>query len=172
MPSLQGLILTLAAQYLRSLAMATAAANFSHLIVYTKAPSHSLVRTGIYAWSRHPSYVAFFYWALGTQIFIANPVSFFAFSIILYRFFSHRIKGTVETSRLLPRARHPSQSHNVHIKKAYLGLTRMHWNTVLCWVLFSDMTASPVEEWYLVKFFGDDYTKYQQEVPARIPFIR
>ena len=88
-----GLITTLAAQYLRSLAMITAASNFSHLIVYDKAPEHSLVRTGIYGWSRHPSYVAFFYWALGTQVFIGNPLSFCAFSVILYRFFSHRIKG-------------------------------------------------------------------------------
>ena len=30
----------------------------------------------------------------------------------------------------------------------------------------------PVEEWYLVKFFGDDYKRFQKEVPARIPFIR
>lgn len=91
--SVTGLVITLAAQYLRSLAMITAASNFSHLIVYDKAPEHSLVRTGIYGWSRHPSYVAFFYWALGTQIFIGNPLSFCAFSVILYRFFSHRIKG-------------------------------------------------------------------------------
>lgn len=81
------------AQYLRSLAMITAASNFSHLIVYKKAPEHSLVRTGIYGWSRHPSYVAFFYWAIGTQIFIGNPIALVAFSYILYRFFSHRIKG-------------------------------------------------------------------------------
>jgi len=119
--ALAGLAITLSAQYLRSLAMITAAANFSHLIVYTKAPEHSLVRTGIYGWSRHPSYVAFYYWALGTQVFIGNPASFLAFNVVLYRFFSHRIR---------------------------------------------------VEEYYLVKFFGKDYEKYQKEVPARIPFIR
>lgn len=76
--------------------MITAATNFSHLIVYDKAPEHSLVRTGIYGWSRHPSYVAFFYWAIGTQIFIGNPIALVAFSYILYRFFSHRIKGKPE----------------------------------------------------------------------------
>lgn len=76
--------------------MITAATNFSHLIVYTKAPEHSLVRTGIYGWSRHPSYVAFFYWALGTQIFVGNPVSLVVFSIVLFRFFRHRIKGAME----------------------------------------------------------------------------
>lgn len=88
-----GLGIALASQYVRSLAMITAASNFSHLIQLKKAPEHSLVRSGIYAWSRHPSYFAFFYWALGTQIFIGNPVSFVAFFVILYRFFSGRIRG-------------------------------------------------------------------------------
>jgi protein-S-isoprenylcysteine O-methyltransferase len=73
--------------------MITAASNFSHLIQYTKAPEHSLVRTGIYGWSRHPSYFAFFYWALASQVFIGNPVSFVVFSVVLYRFFSSRIKS-------------------------------------------------------------------------------
>ena len=73
--------------------MITAASNFSHLIQYSKAPEHSLVRSGIYAWSRHPSYFAFFYWALGTQILVGNPVAFVAFFFILHRFFASRIKG-------------------------------------------------------------------------------
>ncbi|KAL7009901.1 farnesyl cysteine-carboxyl methyltransferase [Cystobasidiomycetes sp. EMM_F5] len=95
-----GLSVALLAQTLRSSAMITAASNFSHLVAYTKAPEHSLVRSGVYAWSRHPSYVAFFYWALSTQVFIGNPLSILAFGVVLYRFFSHRIKG--EYSRLLP----------------------------------------------------------------------
>lgn len=88
-----GLIVVTLGQILRSTAMITAASNFSHLIQYSKAPEHSLVRSGIYAWSRHPSYFAFFYWALGTQILVGNPVAFVAFFFILYRFFESRIKG-------------------------------------------------------------------------------
>lgn len=37
-------------------------------VAYKKLPSHQLVKTGIYAWSRHPSYAGFVWWALGTQV--------------------------------------------------------------------------------------------------------
>jgi protein-S-isoprenylcysteine O-methyltransferase len=42
---------------------------------------------------RHPSYVGFFYWAIGTQLFMSNVVSTLAFVFVLGRFFSSRIKG-------------------------------------------------------------------------------
>lgn len=100
-----GLTLVTLGQILRSTAMITAASNFSHLIQYSKAAEHTLVRTGIYAWSRHPSYFAFFYWALGTQIFVGNPVAFLAFFFILYRFFSGRIQGTSISEYVMLRPR-------------------------------------------------------------------
>lgn len=90
-----GLTLAVAAQIVRSVAMITAATNFSHLVVYTKAPEHSLVRAGVYGWSRHPSYFAFFYWALATQVVVGNGLAFVAFIGILYRFFEHRIRGAL-----------------------------------------------------------------------------
>lgn len=82
----------LVGQTLRSLAMAHAAESFSHIVATTKREDHQLVTTGVYAWSRHPSYAGFFYWALGTQVFLANPVSFAIFLIVLGRFFSNRIR--------------------------------------------------------------------------------
>jgi protein-S-isoprenylcysteine O-methyltransferase Ste14 len=47
----------------------------------------------IHSYMRHPSYFGFFYWALGTQLLLCNPVSAVAFSIFLWRFFNHRIRG-------------------------------------------------------------------------------
>ena len=48
--------------------MLTAGRSFNHYIQTTKAESHKLVTTGVYAWSRHPAYVGWFYWSLGTQV--------------------------------------------------------------------------------------------------------
>lgn len=42
---------------------------------------------------RHPSYAGFFYWALGTQLVLQNPVSSIVYVILLWNFFSRRIKG-------------------------------------------------------------------------------
>lgn len=55
--------------------------------------------------TRHPSYFGFFYWAMGTQIALANPVSTLVFAIVLWRFFNRRIKGA--SLPCLPRARLP-----------------------------------------------------------------
>lgn len=86
-----------------------------------KLADHELVKTGIYSWSRHPSYAGFTWWALGTQIMLVNPLGICIFAAALYVFFANRIRG---------------------------------------------------EEVFLVKFFGDDYVRYRQEVPTRILFIR
>ncbi|KAI8912949.1 Isoprenylcysteine carboxyl methyltransferase family-domain-containing protein [Powellomyces hirtus] len=80
-----------AAQYLRSAAMITAGSNFTHLIAAEKDPSHTLVTTGIYATFRHPSYTAFYYWAVCTQLTANNPFCSLAFSLALYKFFRDRI---------------------------------------------------------------------------------
>ncbi|KAA8917501.1 hypothetical protein TRICI_000367 [Trichomonascus ciferrii] len=86
-----GFGLVLMGQTVRSLAMVHAASNFSHTIVRKKHDDHQLVTTGVYSLSRHPSYFGFFYWALGLQMFMLNPVSFLGFAIVLWRFFNDRI---------------------------------------------------------------------------------
>ena len=48
-----------------------------------------------FRWFRHPSYAGFFYWALGTQLVLQNPVSFVFYAAVLYKFFSRRIRGTL-----------------------------------------------------------------------------
>lgn len=89
--SLIGIALVFVGQALRSSAMIHAATSFSHAVAYQKLPNHTLVTDGIYAWSRHPSYAGFFYWALGTQLLLQNPISFVGFAIVLWRFFHDRI---------------------------------------------------------------------------------
>lgn len=90
--SLAGLAITIAGQLLRSAAMIHASSNFSHSIARSRDKSHKLVTSGVYTLSRHPSYAGFFLWALGTQILLLNPVSIVLFLVLLWKFFSERIK--------------------------------------------------------------------------------
>lgn len=86
-----GCLLLIMGQIIRSLAMFTAGRSFSHIIQTEKIDDHILVTNGIYSFSRHPSYLGFFWWAIGTQLMLLNPFTLFCFIIILYRFFSKRI---------------------------------------------------------------------------------
>ncbi|KAI0638117.1 ICMT-domain-containing protein [Trametes polyzona] len=91
--STAGIVLTVVGQALRSIAMIHAGTNFSHVLAFRKAQGHVLVTDGIYQWFRHPSYAGFFYWALGTQLVLQNPVSFVFFAAVLWRFFYRRIRA-------------------------------------------------------------------------------
>ncbi|KAH9062828.1 Isoprenylcysteine carboxyl methyltransferase family-domain-containing protein [Lactarius vividus] len=88
-----GVVVVLFGQFLRSAAMIKASSNFSHMVAFRKLAGHQLVTDGIYKWSRHPSYAGFFYWALGTQLVLQNPLSFFVYWVLLMQFFSSRIKA-------------------------------------------------------------------------------
>lgn len=88
-----GLALLIVGQSARSTAMAHAGTNFNHIVQSKKRTGHELVTTGIYAILRHPSYFGFFWWALGTQIVLGNVVCFSAYLVVLWRFFSRRIRG-------------------------------------------------------------------------------
>lgn len=94
-----GIAVVLISQVLRSVAMIHAATNFSHAVAYAKREGHTLVSDGVYSWFRHPSYTGFYYWALGTQLLMQNPVSFVGFAVVLWKFFSSRIK--VEEAALI-----------------------------------------------------------------------
>jgi protein-S-isoprenylcysteine O-methyltransferase len=88
-----GLFLVIFGQACRTLAMATAGTNFNHTPQKTKQNGHELVTSGIYAYSRHPSYFAFFWWAVGTQMLVGNKICLVAFFAFLWHFFYNRIKG-------------------------------------------------------------------------------
>ncbi|KAJ7682687.1 ICMT-domain-containing protein [Mycena polygramma] len=88
-----GIALVILGQALRSGAMIHASTNFSHAVAFRKRASHVLVTDGIYAWLRHPSYAGFFYWALGTQLVLQNPVSFVLYAGVMWRFFYYRTRA-------------------------------------------------------------------------------
>ena len=67
-----GLIMCLCGEILRKLAILTARHNFNHLVQRTKTNDHELVTHGVYGLFRHPSYVGWFYWSIGTQVKTKN----------------------------------------------------------------------------------------------------
>jgi protein-S-isoprenylcysteine O-methyltransferase len=63
-----GIVLCISGEILRKLAMFTAKHNFNHVVQSEKSDNHELVTHGVYNLCRHPSYVGWFYWSLGTQV--------------------------------------------------------------------------------------------------------
>lgn len=63
-----GLFMCVGGDLLRKLAMITAEHNFNHLVQTKKSSDHRLVTHGVYQLCRHPSYVGWFYWSIGTQV--------------------------------------------------------------------------------------------------------
>lgn len=88
-----GVGLIVVGQVFRSLAMGTAGTNFNHKVQRKRAVGHELVTTGVYGVLRHPSYFGFFWWAIGTQLLVGNAVCLVAYTVVLWRFFSRRIRG-------------------------------------------------------------------------------
>ena len=67
-----GVLLVLFGESLRKASMITASTNFNHYVQFVKRPGHQLVTKGVYSWCRHPSYVGWFYWSIGTQVNYPN----------------------------------------------------------------------------------------------------
>ena len=63
-----GAIMTIGGEILRKLSMFTAQSNFNHHIQHTRKDGHVLVTHGVYKFFRHPSYVGWYSWSLGTQV--------------------------------------------------------------------------------------------------------
>lgn len=88
-----GFGLLIVGQCTRTVAMAQAGSNFNHTVQMRKRQGHVLVKDGIYSWLRHPSYFGFFWWGLGSQMVLGNAICLLGYSIVLWRFFRHRIAG-------------------------------------------------------------------------------
>eukprot|EP01111_Echinosteliopsis_oligospora_P017723 TRINITY_DN778_c0_g1_i1.p1 TRINITY_DN778_c0_g1~~TRINITY_DN778_c0_g1_i1.p1 ORF type:complete len:241 (-),score=64.36 TRINITY_DN778_c0_g1_i1:85-786(-) len=86
-----GFVITMIGQGIRTLAMITAAHNFSHIIAEQKEKEHKLVQHGIYGIVRHPSYTGWYIWSVATQIILANPICIVGYSIVVWKFFNSRI---------------------------------------------------------------------------------
>lgn len=89
--SLIGLVLMIGGEQLRKLSMFTAASNFTHMVQYRKRQNHVLIKSGVYSIFRHPSYVGWFYWSIGSQLLLCNPVCVVGYAMASWRFFSERI---------------------------------------------------------------------------------
>lgn len=87
-----GFVLLFIGQVTRTISMAQAASNFNHHVQSQHQEGHVLVNTGLYRYLRHPSYFGFFWWGLGTQLVLGNMVCFVGYALVLWRFFSSRIK--------------------------------------------------------------------------------
>ncbi|KAF1316287.1 Isoprenylcysteine carboxyl methyltransferase, partial [Globisporangium splendens] len=86
-----GLVIVCFGQSFRIAAMATAASNFSHRIEYQKRQEHVLVTHGVYKYVRHPSYLGWFAWTIGSQVLLGNPVCGIGYTIVSWGFFRDRI---------------------------------------------------------------------------------
>ena len=89
--SIIGILVCVAGEIIRKAAMLTAGSNFDHLIRVTREDEHQLVTSGVYSLCRHPSYVGWFYWSVGTQLVLCNPFCCIAYALVSWRFFYERI---------------------------------------------------------------------------------
>lgn len=96
--SFLGFALCLTGEVVRKLAMVTAGSNFSHKVEYRKERGHRLVTHGVYSLWRHPSYVGWFYWSIGTQLVLMNPICTIGYAYASWSFFQYRIE---EEERIL-----------------------------------------------------------------------
>jgi len=114
---LLGVVMAIVAQCIRTLAMATCAESFNHLIQVTKKDNHVLVTNGIYKIFRHPSYVGFYYWAVGTQLLLGNIICTVLFAIAAWMFFKRRIPYEEEALLQLFPEEYPD-----YVKSTYVGI--------------------------------------------------
>lgn len=66
---------------------------------------------------RHPSYVGFYYWAVGTQLVLCNPVSTVLYGLAAWTFFRYRIKYEEETLKQLF-----GEAYETYSAKTYIGI--------------------------------------------------
>ena len=102
---------------MRTVAMYTAASNFTHQIAEVKRDDHKLVTSGIYSVMRHPSYCGFFGWSIATQLLLANPLCTVAYGVVVWRFYDERISFEEETLC-------------AHFGSAYVDYKRRVWSGV------------------------------------------
>ena len=87
-----GIIVCIVGEVLRKLAMFTAGSNFNHIVQQRREDGHELVTNGVYGLCRHPSYVGWFYWSIGTQLILVNPICTLGYAYASWSFFKMRIE--------------------------------------------------------------------------------
>ena len=66
--SVIGIFLIVSGESIRKLAIIHLGKNFTHQVQFVPLQNHRLVTNGIYAYIRHPSYVGWFWYSIGTQV--------------------------------------------------------------------------------------------------------
>lgn len=89
--ALLGLCVLVTGQGVRSIGMWQCGENFAHEIMTSHDNEHRLITTGIYSYLRHPAYFGWFYWTIGTQILLCNPLCTVAYAYVSWKFFARRI---------------------------------------------------------------------------------
>ncbi|KAH8372307.1 hypothetical protein KR093_010996 [Drosophila rubida] len=90
---LLGVVMCSFGEVIRKVAIITAGRSFTHLVQDEKHADHKLITNGIYAYSRHPSYVGWFYWSIGTQVIMMNPLCIIIYTLVSWMFFYDRIRS-------------------------------------------------------------------------------
>ncbi|CAG0892788.1 unnamed protein product [Cyprideis torosa] len=91
LPVILGVCLCTIGEILRKSAMVTAGRSFHHVVQTVKQPEHVLITWGVFSFCRHPSYLGWFLWSLGSQVILFNPVCMVIYPIVSWQFFSSRI---------------------------------------------------------------------------------
>ena len=86
-----GAVLVIGGQILRTLGMVTAGSSFNHIVQNEHDGNQVLVTHGIYSTFRHPAYFGWFWWSVGTQIVLMNPICIVAYTWASWNFFQGRI---------------------------------------------------------------------------------
>ena len=117
-----GMVLCLMGMFTRALGMSTASTNFSHKIEDVKRAEHTLVTHGIYSVLRHPAYFGFFWWSVGTQILLANPICLLGYTAATWHFFYDRIPH--EESLLVEFF---GDAYRAYRKETWVGIPLVDW---------------------------------------------
>lgn len=96
-----GFFLCLCGGLLRAMGEIQLGKNFNHRIRIQKSEEHELITTGLYSFRcifhfifsffRHPAYTGWFYFSIGTQVLLNNPLCIIAYAIASWYFFYKRI---------------------------------------------------------------------------------
>ncbi|VDN04211.1 unnamed protein product [Thelazia callipaeda] len=86
-----GLLLIICGEILRKFAMIHANGGFTHMVAIKKLPKHKLITSGVYGLVRHPGYLGWLIWCLGTQVMLCNPLCFMLYLVISWNFLDRRI---------------------------------------------------------------------------------
>jgi len=80
------------------------------------------VTHGIYSYLRHPAYFGFFWWSVGTQLLLSNPISLVAYTAATFYFFYDRIP--YEEELLI---HFFGDRYRAYQQRTYIGIPFLYW---------------------------------------------